>query len=103
MSRFSHTPTTRAEVQHEIDTLMRALDELKHDATRSSRRGLHDLRSRAETLWHDANWDEHYADLSRRTRDAGRVAKDCAREHPWTTVALAAGACALIGYLVTRR
>lgn len=103
MSRFSHTPTTRAEVQHEIDTLMRALDELRHDATRGSRHGLQDLRSRAKALWHDAHWDEHCADLSRRTRDAGRMAKDCARAHPWTTVALAAGACALIGYLVTRR
>lgn len=103
MSRFSHTPTTREEIQHEIDSLMRALDRLKHDTARESRHGLDSLRSRAEALWHDAHWDEHCADLSRRTQDAGRMARDCARQHPLATVALAAGACALIGYLVTRR
>lgn len=103
MSRFSHTPTTREEIQHEIDSLMRALDRLKHDTARESRHGLDSLRSRAEALWHDAHWDEHCADLSRRTQDVGRMARDCARQHPLATVALAAGACALIGYLVTRR
>ncbi|EWC42358.1 DUF883 family protein [Pseudomonas stutzeri] len=102
MSRFSK-PTTREEVQHEIDSLMRALDELKHDATRDSRHRLGALRSRAESLWHDQHWDEHYADLSKRTREAGRAARDCAKEHPLGTLALAAGACALIGYLITRR
>ena len=29
--------------------------------------------------------------------------RDCAKEHPLGTLALAAGAFALIGYLVTRR
>jgi len=48
-------------------------------------------------------WDEHYADLSKRTREASRAARDCAKEHPLGTLALAAGAFALIGYLVTRR
>ena len=50
---FSHKPTTREEVQREIDSLMRALDELKHDAARDSRHRLSALRSRAESLWHD--------------------------------------------------
>ncbi|MGE4405735.1 DUF883 family protein [Pseudomonas sp.] len=103
MSRFSHKPTTREEVQHEIDSLIRALDELRHDAARDSRHHLDNLRSRAESLWHDQHWDKHYAELSQRTREASRMARDCAREHPLCTVALAAGACALIGYLVTRR
>jgi ElaB/YqjD/DUF883 family membrane-anchored ribosome-binding protein len=31
------------------------------------------------------------------------MAKECARQHPLATAALAAGAFALIGYLVTRR
>ncbi len=100
---FSHKPTTREEVQREIDSLMRALDELKHDAARDSRHRLSALRSRAESLWHDQHWDEHYADLSRRTREASRAARDCAKEHPLGTLALAAGAFALIGYLVSRR
>lgn len=103
MSRFSHKPTTRDEIEHEIQDLMTALDELKRDASRGSRHRFDSLRARAESLWNDASWDEHCRDLSRRSRDAGRMARDCAREHPLSTVALAAGAVALIGYLVTRR
>jgi ElaB/YqjD/DUF883 family membrane-anchored ribosome-binding protein len=103
MSRFSHKATTREEVQHEIDSLMRALDELKHDAAHDSRKRLSALRSRAESLWHDKDSDEHYADISRRTREASRAARECAKEHPLGTLALAAGAFAVIGYLITRR
>lgn len=103
MSRFSRKPTTRDEIESEIQNLMAALDDLKQDATRESRSRFNSLRSRAESLWSDSNWDDHAGDLSRRGRDAGRMAKDCAREHPLSTVALAAGAVALIGYLVTRR
>jgi len=103
MSRFSSTPTTRHDIEREIQNLMSALDELKHEATRGSRHRLDDLRSRAESLWHDANWDEHCQELSRRGRQATRMATDCARKHPLSTLALAAGAVALIGYLATRR
>ena len=49
------------------------------------------------------DWDEHYADISRRTREASRAARECAKEHPLGTLALAAGAFAVIGYLITRR
>lgn len=103
MSRFSHKPTTRDEIEHEIQDLMAALDDLKRDATRSSRHRFDSLRARAESLWHDADLDSHRRDLSRRGRAAGLMAKDCARQHPLSTVALAAGAVALIGYLVSRR
>ncbi|MCQ4286377.1 DUF883 domain-containing protein [Pseudomonas stutzeri] len=102
MSRFSK-PTTRDEIEREIHNLMTALDELKHDASRGSRHRFDSLRSRAESLWHDADLDAHYRDLSKRSREASRLAKDCVREHPLSTLALAAGAVALIGYLATRR
>jgi len=87
MSRFSRTPTTRDEIEREIQNLMAALDDLKDDASRESRNRFNALRSRAETLWNDNRLDEHCHDLSRRGRDAGRMAKDCAREHPLSTVA----------------
>lgn len=103
MSRFSKTPTTRDDIEHEIQNLMSALDELRHKASSGSHRRLDDLRSRAESLWHDGNWDEHCHELSRRSREATRMASDCARKHPLSTLALAAGAVALIGYLVSRR
>ncbi len=103
MSRFSRKPTTRDEIESEIQDLMAALDELKRDATRESRHRFNSLRSRAESLWNDADLDTHRRDLSKRGREASRMAKECAREHPLSTVALAAGAVALIGYLVTRR
>jgi len=103
MSRFSSTPTTRDDIEREIHNLMSALDDLKHKASRRPHHRLEDLRSRVESLWHDANWDEHYHDLSRRSREATRLAADCARKHPVSTLALAAGAVALIGFLVSRR
>lgn len=103
MSRFSRKPTTRDEIESEIQDLMAALDDLKRDAGRESRHRFDSLRARAETLWHDADLDSHRRDLSRRGREASLRAKDCAREHPLSTVALAAGAVALIGYLVSRR
>ncbi|MBA1263888.1 DUF883 family protein [Stutzerimonas sp. NM35] len=103
MSRFNGKTTTRDEIEREIHNLMSALDELKREARRGSRHKLDELRSRAESLWHDGNWDEHCHDLSRRSREATRMASDCARKHPLSTLALAAGAVALIGYLATRR
>lgn len=103
MSRFSSKITTRDEIEREIHNLMSALDELKREAGRGSRHKLDDLRSRAESLWHDNHLDEHYHELSRRGREATRVASDCARAHPLSTLALAAGAVVLIGYLATRR
>jgi ElaB/YqjD/DUF883 family membrane-anchored ribosome-binding protein len=103
MSRFSRTPTTRDEIEREIHNLMSALDELKREATRESRGRFDSLRARAESLWHDADWDEHRHDLSLKGREASRMAKECVREHPLSTAALALGAVALIGYLATRR
>ncbi|MBF6622048.1 MAG: DUF883 family protein, partial [Pseudomonas stutzeri] len=103
MSRFSSKTTTRDEIEREIHNLMSALDELKREAGRGSRHKLDDLRSRAESLWQDNHWDEHCQALSRRSREATRMASDCARKHPLSTLALAAGAVALIGYLATRR
>lgn len=103
MSRFSSNATSREDIEREIHNLMSALDELKHQASRGSRHRLDDLRSRAEALWQDANWDQHAHELSRRGREATRLATDCARKHPLSTLALAAGAVALIGYLATRR
>ncbi|WP_120997205.1 DUF883 domain-containing protein [Stutzerimonas urumqiensis] len=103
MSRFARKTTTREEIQAEIDSLMHALDDLKRDAMRGSRHRLDHLGDRVASLWNERHFDDHYADLSRHTVAAGRMAKDCVRRHPWSTVALAAGACALIGYLATRR
>ena len=103
MSRFSRTPTTRDEIEREIHNLMSALDELKHEASKDTRHRFDSLRSRAEGLWHDAAWDEHRQDLTRKGREASRMAKECVREHPLSTVALALGAVALIGYLASRR
>lgn len=103
MSRFSRRPTTRDEIESEIQNLMSALDDLKQDASRESRHRFNALRSRAESLWNDVDLDGHREHLTRRGREASRMARDCAREHPLSTVALAAGALAVIGYLVTRR
>ncbi|QLF93760.1 DUF883 domain-containing protein [Pseudomonas sp. ABC1] len=103
MSLLSRKPTTRDEIEREIQNLTSALEELGHDAAHESRKHLDGLRSRLQSLWQEHNLDEHCAELSRKTRQVGRATKDCAREHPVATVALVAGAVALVGYLASRR
>lgn len=91
-------------IEHEIRTLSRALDELKHSASHDTRKNYDLLKHNAERLWSDSR--EHlgasYEDLSRLTLNAGRHARDCAREHPVTTLAVGLGVAAVIGWLLYR-
>ncbi|WP_282339438.1 MULTISPECIES: YqjD family protein [Pseudomonas] len=105
MSLFSRTPTTKEQIQDEIDNLMNALHDLQQSASRDSRRSIHDLSDRAERLWHASRetFGDTYGDLSRKTLKASRAAGECARQHPLSTALVGVGALALIGWLISRR
>ncbi len=104
MVRFgSHTAQSREDVLEEIQRLQQALDDLRHDSLHGSRRGLDTLRRRAESLWHGHHLNERYDDLSKSTREASRLARECVREHPVSSAALALGACVVIGCLLMYR
>ncbi|MBB3103032.1 DUF883 family protein [Azomonas macrocytogenes] len=103
MSLFSNKSSDRHDIEREIHRLSAALDELKSNVSHDSRHGIDTLRRKAESLWHDANWDAQGARLAHSTREAGRLACSTAKHHPVTSLALAAGAVALVGYLLSRR
>lgn len=103
MSIFTHKSETRRDIEKEIQRISHALDSLKRDAVRESDQRFDGFRRKLESLWDDSHLEAHGSHLRDSALDASRKARDCAREHPLTTLALAAGACALIGYLVTRR
>jgi ElaB/YqjD/DUF883 family membrane-anchored ribosome-binding protein len=44
-----------------------------------------------------------YEDLQSRAREGARAAEECVRKHPFESMAVAFGAGALIGVLLTRR
>lgn len=91
-------------IEREIQQLNRALDDLKHSASRDTRENYDVLKQRAEKLWGDSrdHLGASYEDLSRMTLNAGRQARDCAREHPLGTLAIGLGVCAVIGWLIYR-
>ena len=104
MFRSNTTTQAQRHIEQEIRDLHRALDDLKHSASRDARKNYDLLKHNAERLWHDSR--DHlgagYEDLSRLTLSAGRQARDCAREHPVGTLAVGLGVCALIGWLLYR-
>jgi ElaB/YqjD/DUF883 family membrane-anchored ribosome-binding protein len=102
-SASSYASATRDEIQREIDSLSRALEKLKESASSESSDRFDKLRYRVERLWNDANFEDHYADISRKTRNASRVACEGAREHPVSTAVIGLGVAALVGWLITRR
>lgn len=97
--------TSRAEIEQEIDTLTRALDQLRKRAGQESHAGISRLRDRAGRLLHDSldGWDDTYGELSRTSRGLSRAATEHVRERPVTSVAIGLGVVALIGWLVSRR
>lgn len=105
MFRSNQARSAQERIQEEIREINQALDELRRTATRESRDHYDELKNRIETLWKGSR--EHlaggYGELRRYTRSASRHASECVREHPVASIALGVGACALIGWLLTRR
>ncbi|MBU1332972.1 MAG: DUF883 family protein [Gammaproteobacteria bacterium] len=97
--------TSRADIEQEIDTLTRALDQLRKRAGHDSHVGISRLRDRAGRLLHDSldGWEDTYGELSRTSRELSRAASERVRERPVTSVAIGLGVVALIGWLVSRR
>ncbi|MFC3608042.1 DUF883 family protein [Stutzerimonas tarimensis] len=103
MSFLSHKSTARSEMEKEIRRLSAALESLKKDAAKESEHRFDSLRHKLESLFEDAHLDERGARVAETTREASEAARECVRSHPMTSVVVAAGAFALIGFLLTRR
>jgi ElaB/YqjD/DUF883 family membrane-anchored ribosome-binding protein len=106
MSRFlRREPTTREEIQDEIEHLISALADLKKGTVRDSRRNLDTLKSSFEHLLEEGRdlWSHAYPELYGKGRKAGKAAKECVREHPLSTALIGLGAFALVGWLIAKR
>lgn len=105
MFRSNQVRSAEDRIQAEIREINQALDELRRNATRDTRERYDVLKNRAEQLWEGSREQlaDGYEELRRHGLEVGRQARECARAHPVASIALGVGACALIGWLLTRR
>ena len=105
MSLFNRKTATREELENEVSRLMKLLelDEGKKRVEKEVEHTLTSWRDQARSFIHDHDWDDQYERLSRQARHARARARECVSEHPVTTIALAAGAIAVVGLLLSRR
>lgn len=103
MSLFNRKTATREELEDEVNRLMELLDENKQRVGKDVEHKLSNWRDQANSFVRDHDWDDQYERFSRQARDAHARARECVSDHPVATVALAAGAIALVGLLLSRR
>ena len=97
--------TTKDKLIDDQRVLARDVEELLKATARQTGERITEARTRAEESLRTARarLDEASEELTQRTRQAARVADDYVHEHPWQTLATAAGLAFLLGYLVGRR
>ncbi|NIF19186.1 DUF883 family protein [Pantoea sp. Cy-639] len=106
MPRNSLRQASLESMQDEIESLLKTLEDLKHDASEESQKSVKAIRSSAErALRHSRSLlGEAYEEVKTRTRQTGIATRDYAQEHPWTTAGVAVGALGLLAaYLMCRR
>ncbi|CAK13034.1 MULTISPECIES: DUF883 family protein [Pseudomonas] len=93
-------------MEAEIESLLKTLEHLKHDASEESHKTMKALRGNAENaLKHSRSLlSDAYSEVKTRTRQTGVATRDYAQQHPWTTAGVAIGALGLLAaYLMCRR
>ena len=106
MPRNSLRQTSLESMEAEIESLLKTLEHLNHDASEESHKTMKALRGNAENaLKHSRSLlSDAYEEVKTRTRQTGVATRDYAQEHPWTTAGVAVGALGLLAaYLMCRR
>ena len=106
MHRNSLRKTSLESMEAEIESLLKSLENLKHDASEESQKSVKAIRSNAESaLKHSRSLlSDAYEEVKTRTRQTGIATRDYAQEHPITTAGVASGALGLLAaYLLSRR
>ncbi|EPJ8756033.1 DUF883 family protein [Pseudomonas putida] len=106
MHRNSLRKTSLESMEAEIESLLKSLENLKHDTSEESQKSVKAIRSNAESaLKHSRSLlSDAYEEVKTRTRQTGIATRDYAQEHPVTTAGVALGALGLLAaYLLTRR
>lgn len=98
--------TSLESMEAEIESLLKSLENLKHDASEESQKSVKAIRSNAESaLRHSRSLlSDAYEEVKQRTRQTGIATRDYAQEHPYTTAGVAIGALGLLAaYLMCKR
>ena len=97
MHRNSLRKTSLESMEAEIESLLKSLEHLKHDASEESQKSVKAIRSNAESaLRHSRSLlSDAYEEVKQRTRQTGIATRDYAQEHPYTTAGVAIGALTL--------
>jgi ElaB/YqjD/DUF883 family membrane-anchored ribosome-binding protein len=106
MPRNSLRKTSLESMEAEIESLLKSLENLKHDASEETQKSVKAMRSNAESaLRHSRSLiSDAYEEVKERTRQTGIATRDYAQEHPYTTVGVAIGALGLLAaYLLCKR
>ncbi|AGZ32913.1 DUF883 domain-containing protein [Pseudomonas sp. SWI6] len=106
MHRNSLRKASLESMEAEIESLLKTLETLKHDASEESQKSMKAIRSNAESaLKHSRSLlSDAYEEVKTRTRQTGIATRDYAQQHPWTTTGVAVGALGLLAaYLLSRR
>ncbi|MBC3476073.1 DUF883 family protein [Pseudomonas taiwanensis] len=106
MHRNSLRKASLESMEAEIESLLKTLETLKHDASEESQKSMKAIRSKAESaLKHSRSLlSDAYEEVKTRTRQTGIATRDYAQQHPWTTTGVAVGALGLLAaYLLSRR
>lgn len=106
MARNALRKTSLENMEAEIESLLKTLETLKHDASEESHKTIKAIRGNAENaLKHSRNvLSDAYDEVKTRTRQTGIATRDYAQEHPWTAAGIAVGALGLLAaYLLTKR
>ncbi|WP_087501020.1 YqjD family protein [Pseudomonas sp. SID14000] len=106
MHRNSLRKTSLESMEAEIESLLKTLENLKHDASEESQKSVKAIRNNAESaLRHSRSLlSDAYEEVKHRTRQTGIATRDYAQEHPYTTAGIAIGALGLLAaYLLCKR
>lgn len=97
--KTQQTSCAETKLEREIHDLMQSLDALKASTSHDTRQSYDQLRERAADILQRSRsqWGETCSGLSHQACRTGQCVSDCARSHPWATIALGVAAAALIG------
>ena len=90
----------------EIESLLKSLESLKHDASDESKKTLGILKNNAENaLKHSRHLlSDAYEEVKDKTRETAIATREYAQEHPYATAGVAIGALGLLAaFLMCKR
>ncbi|MFK7605917.1 MULTISPECIES: DUF883 family protein [unclassified Pseudomonas] len=93
-------------MEAEIESLLKSLESLKHDASEESQKTLKVLKSNAESaLKHSRHLiTDAYEEVKDKTRETAVATREYAQEHPYATAGVAIGALGLLAaFLMCKR